>query len=262
MRRLLAAAAVAAGTPGALLAQQDWYNLDRGHPFEVTDARALERKAVEFQLSPLDLARAEGGRYGWTLAPSAAVGLLPRTELELEVPLEWTDGPESRGGLAGVELGVLHALNVESATLPALAVEAAVLLPVGGEAPDAAFTTLGLLVTRAFGRNRLHLNAAGTFGPSDGAPPDLPRWGAGLALDRALPLSATLLGAELVAGDPFAAGEPLDWDVGLGGRRQLDPRLVIDSGVRYRFAGDSRGWSVRLGFGWMTALARGRGGAS
>jgi hypothetical protein len=249
---------VLAATPA--WAQKDWFNLDRGHPFEVTDARALERRAIELQLSPLDLTRREGGVYGWTIAPSLSAGLLPRTEFELGVPWSWSDGPDSRGGLAGVELGLLHALNIETRTLPAFALEAEVLLPVGSEAPDAAFATLGALATRTLGRSRVHLNASGTLGPSAEAHRDQHRWRTGLALDRALPLAATLLGAEVVAAEPFADGAALDWDVGLGGRRQLTPRLVMDAGVRYRVAGNAPGWGVRMGFGWMTALSRSRVG--
>ena len=259
MRALLPVALLAAAAVPAA-AQKDWYNLDRGHPFDVTDARALERKALELQFSPLDVTRSEGGAYAWTLAPSVAAGLLPRTEFELGAAWAWSDGPGSHGGLAGVELGVLHALNVETRTLPALALEAEVLLPVGALAPDAAFTTLGAIITRTFGRSRLHLNASGTFGPSAEAHGDEHRWSAGLAVDRSWPLVATLLGAEVVAGEPFADGAALDWAVGVGGRRQLTPRLVADAGVRYRVAGDTRGWGVRFGFGWMTALARSRAG--
>jgi len=259
--RVLLPAVLLAATAVPAAAQKDWYNLDRGHPFDVTDARALERKAVEFQFSPLDVTRSEGGAYGWTLAPSVAAGLLPRTEVELGAAWAWSDGPESRGGLAGVELGVMHALNVETRTLPALALEAEVLLPVGALAPDAAFTTLGAIVTRTFGRSRFHLNASGTFGPSAEAHADAHRWSAGLAVDRSWPLVATLVGAEVVAGEPFLDGAALDWAVGVGGRRQLTPRLVTDAGVRYHVAGDTRGWGVRFGFGWMTALARSRAGA-
>lgn len=260
MRGLLVLGLLAA-TAAPAAAQKDWYNLDRGHPFEVTDARALERKALELQLSPLDVTRREGGAYGWTVAPSVAMGLLPRTEVEVGVPFAWSDGAESRGGVAGIELGVFHALNIETRTLPALALEAEVLLPVGSEAPDAAFTTLGAAATRTFGRSRVHLNGAGTFGPSAEAHPDEHRWRAGLAVDRAFPLSATLLGAEVVTGEPFADGAALDWDVGVGGRRQLTPRLVADGGVRYRVAGEAKGWGLRFGFAWMTALARSRAGA-
>lgn len=260
MRALLPAVLLAAAAVPAA-AQKDWYNLDRGHPFEVTDARALERKALELQFSPLDVTRREGGAYGWTLAPSVSAGLLPRTEFELGAAWDWADGPESRGGLAGIEVGVLHALNVETRGLPALALEAELLLPVGSEAPDALFTTLGAVVTRTVGRSRLHLNASGTFGPSAEAHADEHRWRTGLAVDRALPLAATLLGAEVLVGEPFADGAALDWDVGVGGRRQLTPRLVADAGVRYRVGGDSRGWGLRMGFGWMTALARSGAGA-
>ena len=59
MRGLPLAALLLLGSAPAA-AQKDWYNLDRGHPFDVTDARALERKAVELQFSPLDLTRREG----------------------------------------------------------------------------------------------------------------------------------------------------------------------------------------------------------
>lgn len=258
MRRLAGALALAvAVTPAA--AQKDWYNLDRGHPFEVTDARALERKALELQFSALDVSRRGGGRYTWAVEPSLSAGLLPRTEVELAIPFAWSD-PAGQGGLAGIELGVLHALNVETRTLPAIALEAGVLLPVGGAAPDAAFTTVGAAVTRTLGRSRVHLNGSGTFGPSGGAHPGDHRWRAGVALDRALPLSATLLGVEVLAGGPMADAVALDWDLGLGGRRQVTPRLVADAGVRYRVAGEETGWGLRLGFGWMTALARGGAG--
>ena len=254
----MALALAAAATPAA--AQKDWYNLDRGHPFEVTDARALERKALELQFSPLDVTRRGGGRYDWTVEPSLSAGLLPRTEVELAVPFAWRD-PEGQGGLAGVEVGVLHALNVETRTLPAIALEAGVLLPVGSEAPDAVFTTLGAIVTRTLGRSRVHLNGSATLGPSREAHLGDHRWRAGVALDRALPLSARLLGVEVLVGGPMADAAALDWDLGLGGRRQLTPRLVADAGLRYRVAGEETGWGLRLGFGWMTALARSRAGA-
>lgn len=260
MRPALAALLlVLAATPAS--AQKDWYNLDRGHPFAVTDARALERKAIELQLSPLDVARGSGGAYSWTVEPSVSAGLLPRTEVELGVPFAWTDGPDSGGGLAGIDLGLLHALNVETRTLPALALEAGVRLPVGAAAPEGAFTTLGALATRSFGRHRLHLNGSGTFGPSARALPGDHRWRAGFAVDHSMPLSATLIGAEVVIGGPFAEGAAADLDLGIGGRRQLSPRLVADAGVRYRAAGEETGWGVRLGFGWMTAFARDRAGA-
>jgi hypothetical protein len=257
--------AVAAGMvlaiPAGAEAQKDWYNLDRGHPFVVTDARSLERNVLEFQLTPFEASREQGGAYQWTIVPSAAAGLLPRTELEVALPVHFHDGGgvARTGGLARVELGVLHALNLESASLPGLAVETELLLPVGSEAPEALFATVGALATRNLGRRlagtRVHFNVSGTLGDREQATDEVDRWRAGLALDRAWPLEATLVGAELAASEP-ALGGSTEWMAGAGVRRQVSPRVTADAGLRWWFAGEATGWGVVLGFSWAGGLAR------
>ena len=257
-------AGMALAIPTAAEAQKDWYNLDRGHPFVVADARALERNVLEFQLTPIEASREQGGAYQWTIVPSVAAGLLPRTEVEVALPVHFHDGGgvSRTGGLAGVELGVVHALNLESSSLPGFAVETELLLPVGSEAPEVLFATVGALATRNLGRRlggtRLHLNASGTFGDRDRATDEVDRWRAGLALDRAWPLEATLVGAELVASAP-ALGGTTEWMAGTGVRRQVSPRVTADAGLRWWFVGDATGWGVVLGFSWAGGLARDRG---
>ena len=260
-KRALGLAGIILTIPAGAEAQKDWYNLDRGHPFVVADARALERNVLEFQLTPIEASRERGGAYQWTIVPSAAAGLLPRTEVELALPIHFHDGGgvSRTGGLAGVELGVLHALNLESASLPGLALETELLLPAGSEAPEVLFATVGALATRHLGRRfggtRLHLNAAATLGDRNRASDEVDRWRAGLALDRAWPLDATLIGLELVAAEP-ALGGSTEWMTGAGVRRQVSPRVTADAALRWTFAGDATGWGVVLGFSWASGLAR------
>jgi hypothetical protein len=115
---LLALVSLAAPSPGR--AQTDYYNTDAGRPITVEDAYAIEHRGVELQAAPLRLERSRGGVYRWGLEPELAVGLLPRTQLEVGVPFTYADLGLGRhvSGLAGVDLSVLHNLNVET-RLPA-----------------------------------------------------------------------------------------------------------------------------------------------
>ena len=135
-----AAAAVLALAAGArpAAAQTDYYNTDRGRPVRIEDASPVERYAFELQLAPVRLEREGGGAYSWGVAPELAYGILPRTQVEVGFPIVYVDGADdNKAGLAGIEVAALHNLNIETRTLPALAVGAEVLLPVGSLAPDA-----------------------------------------------------------------------------------------------------------------------------
>lgn len=122
-------------------------------------------------MAPLRLSRA-GGANTWGLEPELAFGILPRTHLEVGVPLAWRDpgGVRTQFGLAGLEVGVLHNLNVETCTFPALAVAVAVeaLAPVGALAPANAAVAFEGMATRTFSFARVHLN--GQYAVGD-APP-------------------------------------------------------------------------------------------
>ena len=272
-RRPVAAAAAAlaamlAAAPPAV-AQTDYYNTDAGRPITIEDAYPVERRAVELQLAPLRLERGRGGVYHWGLEPEFAVGLLPRTQLEVGFPLAFVEGVGRRtSGLAGVEISALHNLNVET-TIPALALVGDVLLPAGGLGPDRAYASVKGIATKTFSFARFHVNGQYTVGdrlPADhaGSPgeeigpgaAELSQWQAGMAVDRTFPLRSLLVTGELYARQPLRAGETVEWNTAAGARYQLSPRVAGDLGGGYRLNGPDRGWyatvgaAVALGLPW------------
>lgn len=271
--RTLTAAGAALGALAAPLgAQTDYYNTDRGRPVRVEDAAPVERHAFELQLAPLRLERASGGVYTWEVAPELAYGVLPRTHVEVGFPLALVDanGDGAPAGLAGIEVAALHALNVETRTLPALAVAGEVLLPVGGLAPDQARASLKGIATRTLTWARFHANAQYTFGAgADESPDPLPasaaaddvaaaprepgadtegsRWMAGIAVDRTFPLRSLLVTADVFAEQPLDDGEALEWTAETGLRYQTSPQFNVDLGLGRRFAGGGQGWFFTFG---------------
>lgn len=249
-----AAAAVLASGAGAhpAVAQTDYYNTDKGRPVQIEDAYPVERYAFELQLAPVRLEREGGGEYTWEVAPELAYGILPRTQLEAGFPLAFRDAGEDgrTGGLAGIEVAALHNLNVETRTLPAFAMAAEVLLPVGGLGPDRAYTSLKGIATRTFSWARVHLNAQYTPGPDadEGEETgEASRWMAGVAVDRAFPLRSLLVTADLFAEQPLVDGAELAWTAEAGFRYQTSPQFNVDFGVGRRFAGGEQGWFATFG---------------
>ena len=260
----LAAAALAIPLAASqAAAQTDYYNPDAGRPITVEDAYPIERRALEIQVAPLRLERARGGVYTWGIEPELAVGILPRTQVEIGFPVVYTDlgGGARSTGLAGVELAALHNLNVET-SIPALAVGAEVLLPAGALGPERTYASVKGIATKTFTWARFHVNGGYTFGddpaarttaPAGDEEPhaghgELSRWTAGLAVARTFPLQSLLLTAELVAREPFFQDDAdgLAWDTAAGARYQLSPRVAVDGGAGYRLTGD-QGWFVTFG---------------
>jgi hypothetical protein len=249
----MTAAALAFGAQAApALAQTDYYNTDTGRPVRIEDAYPVERYAFELQLAPLRLERASGGVYSWEVAPEIAYGILPRTQLEIGFPIAFVDaGGEGKStGLAGIEIAALHNLNVETRTLPALAVAADVLLPVGGLGPVRAYTSLKGIATRTLSWARFHANAQYTLGSDAEEGEDVgeaSRWMAGVAVDRTFPLRSLLVTADVFAEQPLHDGEDLSWTAETGLRYQTSPQFNVDLGVGRRFAGDDQGWFFTFG---------------
>ncbi|MGI9189453.1 MAG: hypothetical protein ACR2F9_04830 [Longimicrobiaceae bacterium] len=271
-----AAALLSASGSTSLAAQTDYYNLDAGRPVLIEDAYPTERYAFELQLAPLRLERESGGVYHWGVEPEIAYGILPRTQVEVGVPVVFRDvGGDGELGVAGIDLAVLHNLNVETSGLPAFGIAADVLLPVGEFAPARVYPSLKGIVTRTFGFARFHVNGQVTFGPDAdplrdvqplpaaddiavAAPEDphleeVSRWLAGVAVDRTLPLKSMLLIADVYARQPLVEDDDVEWNVGAGVRYQLSPRLAIDGGVGRRLTGDP-GWFVTFGTAYAFAI--------
>ncbi|HEX8691840.1 MAG TPA: hypothetical protein VF746_05445 [Longimicrobium sp.] len=250
----LAACALALAAPAR--AQTDYYNTDAGRPLRIEDALPVERHAFELQLAPVRLERSSGGVYSWEVEPELAYGIFPRTQLEVGFPLVVVDagGDAQAGGLAGIAVAALHNLNVETRTLPAFALAAEVLLPVGGLAPAETYATAKAIATRTFTFARFHLNGAYTFRPEPGAGGEASRWMAGLAVDRAFPLRSLLVTAGAFAERPLEDGAELRWTAEAGLRYQLSPQFNVDAGVGRVLAGDEQGWYVTFGTAHAFAL--------
>ena len=253
------AISIAHATAGA---QTDYFNTDRGRPLHVQDATAIERYAFEVQAAPLRWARSAGARVLWSVEPELAYGILPRTQLEVGLPVFFSEGfaGAPKRGVGAVHVSMLHALNVETLGWPALALNASVAIPAGDFGPDRSYATFGAIATRTTAWGRIHLNVDGTPGPvldetDDGALHDVSRWMAGLAVDRAMPLRSLLVGAEVVARKPLRDAGDVDWRVATGVRWQVNPYWAFDAGVG-RTLDDDREWSLTFGAARAFGLLR------
>lgn len=246
-------------------AQVTYRNTDIGRPLQVEDATALDRHALDIHVAPVSLALGADSSRRWSVRPGLNYGLLPRTQVDIAVPVAST-GSESdrRIGVAGIDLGALYNFNVETATFPALAVRGSVLLPVGRAGPASAHPVVAALATRALAGLRVHLNARYAFRDEPRAASaealtrtenaGVVRWMTGLAADRAFPRRSMLLMAETYATQPLNSAENVRWHVGAGLRYQLSPRVTADVGVSGRVTGPQRSWSLTLGLGRVTAV--------
>jgi hypothetical protein len=247
--------------------QTDYYNTDRGRPVQVEDAYVTERHALELKLAPVRLERTDGGAYNWGLEPEIALGIFPRTQVELGVPLAFMEqGGVRRSGIAGLDLSVMHNFNVETDGLPALALRADVLAPVGNLAADRAYSSLTGMATRTYSSARFHVNGQYTFGASPassssgtttlGGPGalDVSRWFAGAAIDKAYPLSSFLVTAELYGRKPLDSNKAVEYTAGTGTRFQVSPTLAIDGGFGRRLNGPEQGWYVTFGSAYAFSI--------
>jgi hypothetical protein len=242
-------------------AQTDYYNTDRGRPVQIEDAYVTERHAFELKLAPVRLERANGGIYNWGLEPEIAYGILPRTQIEIGFPVAYVEvGQQRKSGLAGLDFSVMHNLNVETETLPALGIRADVLAPVGSLAADHASASFTGMVTRTTSWIRFHFNGQYTAGPATsstavggsgvGGPAalEVSRWLVGGAIDKTYPLSALLITADFYGSKPIVAGSSsVEYTTGAGFRYQRSPTLALDAGVGRRLNGDNPAWFLTFG---------------
>jgi hypothetical protein len=164
---------------------QSYYNLDAGRPTRVEDATPAARHELSLQLLQLRFEQVASGSRRWRTDPKLSYGIAPFTEIEVRVPMLVVDpgvaGRQVVTGVGGVGVGGLHAFTLETGSLPALAVAAEWLAPVGSLAASHGSYSVKGLGTKTFRHLRLHANAGvGTWSvrsaASTGAscPPSLP----------------------------------------------------------------------------------------
>ena len=246
------------GAPAAG-AQTDYYNTDRGRPVQIEDAYATERYAFELKLAPAR-GQWERGVASWGIEPEIAYGLLPRTHLEVGVPIAFVGagGGTSRSGVAGLELSLMHNLNTETSTVPALGLRADVLAPVGNLASTRTYASFTGMMTRTYRWMRVHLNGQYTAGASPSATDgedssaEVSRWLAGVAVDKAFPLRSLLLIGEVYSRQPIDPSADTQIVAGAGLRLQASPTVAVDLGGGRRL--DERTWHVTFGMAYAFAL--------
>lgn len=249
-----------------LRAQTDYYNTDTGRPMLIEDAYALEKRGFELQVAPMRLTRSAGGVYTWGIEPELAFGIARRTQFEIGLPIAYVDQRGGAGGtgITGVEMSLLHNLNVET-SIPAFAIAGDLLLPVGRFAPSETYASVKGIMTRTFSKLRMHVNAQYTFGDSLAATALAPvggpsqnvevsRWIAGLAIDKPLPLRSLLLSAEVYARQSLRSGEALEWNTGVGVRYQIAPRWVMDGGLGRALTPTDHAWFLTGGGAYAFGL--------
>lgn len=240
------------------LCAQSYANISESRPLDTEDAVSIDRYALEAYLAPVALKRTNGS-LAWSVTPGIAYGILPRTQIELDIPFESRKAsPKNTSGLLGIDLSTLYAFNRESSSLPGLAVRGGVLVPVGGLGPQNAHESLKAIVTRTFRWGRLHFNHEHTWGEeprldsaarrsSAGRTSDLSRWRTSIAADKTLPMSGLL-----IAGEVFARREITDdassyWSAAAGARYEVSPVVAVDLAFVTTLNADLQSWAVRFG---------------
>jgi hypothetical protein len=239
-----------------LAAQIDYRNLDDDRPTRVEDAYPVERYAFELIL-PYGLER---GRDGATLHFSSlelAYGIAPNGHVGVKVPVAALRSlGDTDWGAAGLRIFSLYNFNTESPWFPAFTLRSDVVFKAGTFGPDQVRLAVKAILTRSWGRTRLHLNGGYGFGPDDLTPAlvdPVERWWAGAALDRTLVRQSTLLAGEVYVAQAVA-GEPVELNWTLGVRYQWRPTTVLDLGIGRRI-GDTAGPDFALSIGLSQTFA-------
>ncbi|HEX7980108.1 MAG TPA: hypothetical protein VF461_15975 [Gemmatimonadaceae bacterium] len=160
----LAAMLLTAGL-GALprtAAAQEYYNLDAGRPTRLEDATPTERQELELQMPALRLDQVENGPRVWRADSKISYGIAAFTEVELRLPMVLVDPPSADEprtiGMGGLAVGATHALTLETAAMPALAVTGEWVAPVGGLSAHVGTYSAKLLLTKTFSHWRVSMN--------------------------------------------------------------------------------------------------------
>lgn len=241
-------------TAGDSVAQGLVGNTGPRRPSAVEDAAPLPRQQLELFLSSVSL-HGGSGSSTWSASPALAYGLAPRTQVDARLPLVYPSEGGERG-IAGGELSVMYALNVETRSLPAFALRGGVLAPVGDASTANGHEWFRGIVTKRMFGGRAHLNYQYTFGDEATPPPatvDLSRWSTGLSVDRLFPVRGILVSVEAVARRPIIDSLDPYWTAGAAARYQLTRQTIIEASIARSLDG-SDAWSVSAGLGWSRVV--------
>lgn len=241
--------------PSSAHGQIDYRNLDDDRPTLIEDAYPVERYAFEL-LAPWRFSRDRLGGSLHAFTPEIEYGILRNGHLGLKLPVAGTrESGDREWGISGLKVFALYNFNTESRFLPAMAIRSDLTFPVGSLAGEGTRISVKAIATRSWGRYRLHLNGAYTFGGDRplAAAEGANKWWAGAAFDRTLYRRSMLLIGEVYLLRELAA-EPVEVNASLGVRLQLTPYMVFDAGVARRLR-KTAGPDLELTAGFSRAFA-------
>lgn len=255
MRKVVVLALVALTT--AALAQTDHDNVDRGRPLRFEDAEpvAFRSMAYEFGIEANFMRR---GSTFFTMPLDFVYGIGLNQQLEVGIGTAFGNRPGDDDGFAvtEAEISLLHAFRREIRNSPAFAIKGEVAFPLEGEDQDPHFQFRAIWTKTARQYDRFHLNLDAFFSP--GAEGDEREFRLGAILGYTRPIGYFRhFDTTALAEIGFEQGE-LDGDTtsvfaGLGIRRQINPRSVLDLGLQFDLARE-RDRVTRLVAGYSTSF--------
>lgn len=146
---------------GRIGAQSPYFNTDAGRPLRIEDAVPTERYGFELMLPTARIEHLDGGIVRWRFQPGISYGVLPQTELDLHGTFVYREATaQPRGGLASVDVSLMHAFNTETVHLPAIALAVDGYVPAGAARTGGTAYSIRMLMTRSGALGRLHFNAS------------------------------------------------------------------------------------------------------
>ncbi len=217
----------------------DHDNLDPNRPIGMEDAYAIPMGEIGLEGGVRFNDRREG-RTQVTFQPQIIYGAFANTQIEIQGDL-FTD-PRSVVGAnksGDLHLGVLYNFNTETLMLPAFAVRVEADLPTGVNSTGVDTQLTGIL-TRSFGRLRVHVNAgyAVIGSPRGQERPGAYRAVAAISYPLGYPTSFrdTLI-ASIYSRQSDLRGQQNHTGIEVGIRHQLTSRVVLDGGLGTEFVG-------------------------
>jgi len=219
----------------------DHDNLDPNRPIQMEDAYAIPKGEIGLE-SGVRFNDRRAGKTRFVFQPQIIYGAWYNTQIEIQGDL-FTE-PESVVGAnksGDLHLGVLYNFNTETLTLPAFAMRVEADLPTGVRSKGVDTQVTGVL-TRSFGRLRVHLNAGYTaLGSAQGQERNGSyRVVAAVSYPIGYPhrFRETLI-VDVYTRQSDLVGQRNNTGVEIGLRHQLSSRIVLDGGLGTEFYGPS-----------------------
>jgi outer membrane putative beta-barrel porin/alpha-amylase len=215
----------------------DHDNLDPNRPIAIEDAYAIAKGEIGVEGGVRFNDRREG-RTRVTFQPQIIYGAFFNTQIEIQGDLMTEPNTIVGANKSGdLHLGVLYNFNTETIKLPAFAVRVEAELPTGVNSRGVDTQMTGI-VTRSFGRLRVHLNAGYTIlgSPQGQERPGAYRAIAAISYPLGYPTSfLDTLMASVYTRQSDLCGQRNNTGVELGLRHQLTSRIVLDGGLGTEF---------------------------